>query len=59
MNTMGQKRSLLTHDPEGLPARERNFRAVKHSNGLRIIPIFAGVSQTVGGKLNHETQGSG
>jgi len=56
---VGQKWFLLTHDPEGLPARERNCRAVKHSNGLRITPIFAGVGQKVGAKLNHETQGSG
>ena len=49
-----QKGCLLPHDPEGLPARERNCRAVKHSNDLRIIPIFAGVGQKVGAKLSHE-----
>ena len=41
----------MPHDPEGLPARERNCRAVKHSNGLWIIPIFTDVGQKFGAKF--------
>jgi len=36
---MGQKGSLLTHDPVASPARARNCREAKHGNSLKIILV--------------------